>query len=333
MTGALHQKPSKPPINDAFTSDLIAHRARERFGGLGNWEYSKPRFGDPNDPVRGAQLWGEFLHNTPAYYILNAEIQLAERVANMLPQFIDEPVSLHFLGIGTPDIFAQKDLTVTEQFNQVASVSVYDMNIDYINAAYHELEKATLEVKDRTMHVINFFEQNLRLYDPKDMRSMNARRVATMFGGTLLNLEGRTMNGPPERQAIERLTLMRRSVVKGGYFIVSQDANDNPEKIVKAYEGQGEFACNLGHLINRDTPYQVDTTRTRFNVQFHSNAHVLAHYLTLDFEDIGERRIHFNNSYKIPTAQFIQWAEAAGFAHVHTETEDGVNLHVLEARL
>ncbi len=315
-----------------FTKDVIELIEGKREGHLGQWEYSEPMF--EGDPVRGFQLWEEFLQANPEYYILSTELKLASKCAKILPKYITEPLAIAFLGVGTPTIFRQKDLTLTQNFQKVVSATTFDINSRYIRASLKELETARPKVIQGG-YILDFFTDGFWFPDALSTNGSSKKgkptRLATMFGGTLLNLEGSVDDGPPEKQAIERLKIIRKSLggKNGGFLAITQDANEDPGKVEKAYFNQAAFAKNLVHRINRDTPYKFDPDKSEFRGQFHPDSHDLAHYLTLEGKDRPRTEYHFNNSYKIPNEIFTKWYEKAGFTSVHSEKIDDVYLHLL----
>jgi uncharacterized SAM-dependent methyltransferase len=317
--------------NEAFTADLLDHKLLRREGGMGQWEYSVPEF--EGDPVAGSSLWVEFLKEHPEYYILNAEIQLAKEAASILPQHVAEPVALIFLGIGNSYAFKRKDLTVTKEFNRVISASAIDLSEEYINQAFLEMGKARPDVKQRVGYLQDMFGG----FNIPKGKIKNAKRLVTTFGATLFNVNVKRDEGQnllmPEDAVRERLASIRGSLDKGDFFVVTNDANQDKEKIEAAYRGQTAFASNLAHRIKRDTPHKdIDTENVKFRVEYDEASHILGHYLTLNFNDNGgPKEMLINISPKIPAETFLTWCKKEKFKQVRSISNDGVYLHLLEA--
>lgn len=331
-------------FKEAFTRDVINHvlgpAKGGTAGGLGAWEYSEPEY--EGDPVHGSQDWDAYIdEHDDVYYIVRAEKTLAQKTAPLLPQLITQPVAIAHLGIGAAPVFRSKDIPLCSYFNYVVSGQSFDINSRYVAESLPELEQAYPDAIHGGM-VVDLFSIEPGTSNPHarfDFPGNGAggrtkTRLATMFGGTLVNFAGSVDEGAPEEKTIERLKMIRRSLGKGGFFVVTQDSNQDADKIMAAYEHQTEFACNLAHRINRDTPYNVHPEKTQFRVQWHPKSSVLAHYLRFDGKGLPNpinKEIHINNSYKIPNDQFLEWGRKAGFVFRHSEQENGVYLHVLEA--
>ncbi len=317
--------------DELFTADVISLRRGSREGHLGQWEYSDPEHEE--DPVRGTQLWVEFLQANVAYYMPNAEILLARRAAPELPKIIPQPIALAFLGVGNKWPFKRKDLRLTTEFTNVVSATVFDISRDYAHTGQMLVERYRPNLNMAGSYVADIFGGFPIPRSP----AVKATNLATMFGGTLYNVDAERdiSTGSlimPERAIRERLKAIRRSVGKGGWFVTTHDTNRDPEKVEAAYKGQGEFACNLAHRIHRDTPYKnIVIEDTEFRVGFDEESGILAHYLTLNFGDNGGPKEYLINiSPKPSTAQFDEWCRKEKFEPQFDMLEDGVRLVALE---
>tara|TARA_X000001036_G_C20677556_1_gene804738 strand:+ start:1605 stop:2630 length:1026 start_codon:yes stop_codon:yes gene_type:complete len=328
------RKANKATFNEAFTNDVLDHKLRKVEGGLGEREYSDPEHED--DPVRGAELWVEFLNEHPEYYIPAAEIALVERATHEIPNIIPEPVILCFLGIGNDDIFRQKDIKLTSVFNKVIAAATYDLSRQYLTTSMPVMEENLPDNTPYSTNRIDFFTKGFTVPRPNDQK--DAVAVATMFGGTIVNAPvERDKNDnllTPEKSIRSHFKAVRGSLKKGDFFIVTQDANTDAKKIEAAYAGQTRFASNLAHAIKRDTPFkEIDTENTAFRVEFDKNSGILAHYLTLDFRngDNGPQEMLINSSPKVAQETFKDWAKKEKFDTVKTFEENGVCLHIMQA--
>lgn len=317
--------------NELFTSDVIQHKKGRIEGGLGQWEYSSPRY--PNDPVNGSENWVRFLENHPEYYLMEAEIELAKLAAPIIPNLIQDPAILVMLGVGNKYALKRKDIQATSKVPNVEGVNILDISSSYIGEGLPVIEKAHpgVTASATITDIFNGFHVN-RGYHP------DSRVIATMFGCTLDNVPAAREDFtrkliPPEDAIRRRLAAVRQSLRKGDLFITTHDGNQDSEKVEAAYRGQTQFATNLAHRIKRDTPYKkTDTERVSFRVEFNKQSSSLYHYLTLDFgEGHGPQEIMINNSPKIDPDTRAAWYDEEKFEPLKTIEHDGVYLNILEA--
>ncbi|MAF98835.1 MAG: hypothetical protein CMH26_09385 [Micavibrio sp.] len=318
-------------FNEEFTRDVIEHKLGNREGGLGEWEYSDPEF--EGDLVNGSQDWVNFINDNPIdYYIPSAEIILADQASEIITDIVPEPVTLCFLGIGDAHIFREKDMKLATKFNNVTSATTYDISLSYLMTSVPVMASELPSKTECGMRRVDLFRGFTIAREPK------SKALLTSFGGTLLNAPiERDKAGnllTPEKSIRDHFRAIRGSMKKGDFFVFTQDGNTDKNKIERAYAGQGKFASNLAHRIKRDTPYKkIDTENTPFRVEFDSNSGILAHYLTLDFNngDNGPKEYLINSSPKIPEEICLDWAKKEKLARVQTISHNGVHLHITQA--
>lgn len=295
-------------------NDVRALLNGTKAGHMGHWEYSEPSH--PDDPVRGSQLWHKFLAENPSYYLPKAEAKIISNSAAEIATFIKPPINFVSLGPGTKENFLIKEIKLATAFEKVESFTVVDVCEKHISSSLEVIMHKKLSA---SLHIeCSDFYQGFS-------HNNNFTTVAAMFGGTLFNVAGFVNESLPSETVILRLKNLRR-FIKNGYLVITQDANQGKERIEAAYRGQTEFALNLIHRINRDTHYEFDIDKCDFDVEWHEQSHVLAHYLIID-----GKKYHFNNSYKVPTQDFKYWARTAGFEIEKIYQDNGMNLFLLKS--
>lgn len=313
-----------------FTKDVIELREHLRSGHLGQWLYSDPQSKD--DVVNGAQLWSEFIQSHNQYYIPPAEYHLARQGAQILYDLVPEPVALGFLGIGSNEAFRRKDLEITRLFNKITNMQTYDISEHYLRSSMSTMNEVRPKPPKGAILKDLFSGFDLPLNGAN-----KARRIITMFGGTLVNVEAfKDANFEfilPEQAIRKHLQDIRKSLNSKDIFVVTHDSNRDEEKLIKAYSGLEALFCNFAHRIKRDTPYKnIDTSETQFEVSFDEASSTLNLILYLNFGDnTGTNPYLINTSPKIDKDLFLKWCKKEKFTPKETLSEDGVHMHILEA--
>ncbi len=329
----------RPTFTDEkFSSDVLEFFSGVKAGHLGQWEYSEPKFS--NDVVRGGELWRKFLReHINDYYILPNEIRLIQETAFSVAECIGKSsVTVIELGPGSKESVYFKTIPMLKGFLNPQTYVAIDLVGSYLKDAKRIVSGLfdgcnTLGIQK------DFFNESFCLphYDTP---------VMIMFGGTLCNLSGFPNDGFSIKETIKILRNIRSLIGDGGYFVITQDTNQDPISIERAYQGQGEFALNLMHRVLRDANVEgdFDPKAFEFKPRWFSKSYSLVHSYTVKRDmrfrinetpvELKENQVlYFNNSYKYPSELFKRVAAIAGFQSVRMffDKDKRIALHVLKA--
>lgn len=323
--------------NEHFASDVIDLFHENKAGHLGQWEYSEPLF--TNDSVRGEELWRKFLHDyTYDYYILPNEIRLIQETAFSVADIIGTYPSVIELGPGSKEAVYFKTIPMLKGFLKPQSYTAVDLVVKYLKGVKRIIPALFDECSVQTFKK-DFFESDFDLPDYE-------HPVMMMFGGTICNLSGFPNNGFSINETILLLRKLRSLLNNDGYFVITQDTNQDPISIERAYAGQTDFALNLLHRIKRDTKVvgDFDPESFVFKPMWFSKSYSLAHTFTVqknmnfsvNGHDVSLKKdqiLYFNNSYKYPSELFKKMAAMAGFKPLETffDKDKRIALHLLKA--
>lgn len=320
-----------------FLSDMEATFRREKHGVAGLWQYSSSNHAD--DPVRGALLWEDFLKTSKDYYLLSNEVRLIRDRAGDLIQDKDSPVILVDIGPGPEQAVFSKTLPVKHHFKDVKMYCPIDKCAEYLVSAGNLLHDDQLGLPVKAFHV-DYFKDEIVI--PKA-----ARAFGIFFGGTIGNFEGHPDEGLPEERIISQLRHIREILGPDGTFMMTNDANQDADSILKSYIHplQIAFGSNIMHRIARDLPVfgHFYPDAWHYEPIWHPKSHVVAHTIICDREQtfwLGEERFNIkegesfilNNSYKYPVEKIKEWSSIAGFKNQQhiMDHENRQALHVMD---
>ncbi len=320
-------------VNPDFFHDIRAHIYDKEAGGLAQWYYSSPAY--VGDRVRGAGFWEEAIA-AEDYYFPRVDTHLAAKASKWLSESIaiEDPRYLVFLGPGDAATFRKKDLVAVDGI-AASGAMVVDTNIEFATSGLNEISKKYGHDEIQRISSNNNFFKGV----PIPASSVKESVVATMFGGTLFNVTvDFDKNGNavvPEERIIRRLKVLGESIGRGSHLIISHDANNDKEKVERAYKCMEPVCSNLGYRINRDTPFKVDAKNVGFRANFNEGSGIVEKYLTLDFQNdaiglVGEREILSSTAIKMPLKSFQDICREAGFRSNGYIEEEGVYLHHLQ---
>ncbi|MCB9988268.1 MAG: L-histidine N(alpha)-methyltransferase [Rhodospirillales bacterium] len=327
-------------INPAFQKDVCDFFAERRSGHIGHWRYSEPLF--PGDHVNGIQHWRRFIEqakNGSDYYIYGDEISVIQNFMPQIGMLIPKSITAIELGPGSKDALEQKTLVSLRSINKVVSYVGVDISESVLENAEQIISR---EMPHISFHAINqdFFRKNLTF-------PVTGMPVMMMFGQTMFNLPISPFSpSVPKEILTGYLAHFKSHLGNTGYFVVTQDTNQDADNLYSAYIGEKVFAENLLHRIIRDLPVSEAFNPAGFLFEpfwvpeTKALAHTFVCLENMKFT-IGDeafyikqgQRLCFHNTYKFSDSAFLSMAMDSDFVPVSSFDASGgcVKLHVLKA--
>lgn len=327
-----HSTQEKGIYDNAFLSDVLCFFAGSRSGHVDQYGYSSSHY--PNDPVRGWQLWDEFLKQNESYYPFHDE-------PGLIAEHIDEITGLCFgatqfveLGVGSVAAFEQKTLPLLRSMKPIKYVAA-DVNHDYAEDVV-----GLLHAKEPTIsahfQIVNFYET---------MPALETRSLLFLVGTTISNIQADLRYITPRQALIKALTNFAKALPQGSHFVFTFDANDNVESIMKAYRHKKleDLNVNFIELIRRDLPTEgLHAEDFEHFMDWDNEAKLLTQEIRpvrdITFSVAGHTfslkkhtRLHASNCFKFSEEAMRDAAQKAGFSDIrfHRNAASPMRLAIL----
>lgn len=322
-----------------FLKDMQDFFSGRKSGHIGTWRYSEPLH--DNDPVRGMELWGDFVQsarNGSPYYIVNDELELIKDLAEDMPNILPDNLTIIDMGPGSKEAVLEK----IGPFIETGNVGSY-VAIDIVK----ECVNRTRDIFAKHFPEIKFFGISKDFYEGRLSLPASGTPVMVMFGQTLFNLPINPFDKSLSMKIVwQRLAKFRLALRDNGYLIIAQDIHQNGVDHYNAYAGEKAFAENLLLRIQRDLPVcdRFDPSLFSFEPEWVPETHALAHSFvckedmsfSLGYEHFrlmkGEK-LYLHNTYKLTMDDFLASAQKCNFFPVHSKVNKTgrMAIHVLKA--
>jgi L-histidine Nalpha-methyltransferase len=337
----VNQSPVKN-FDSSFAQDIVSLLLGTKGGHLDPYLYSDPMYS--GDPVRGAILLAEF-QKSPSYYLYKGETYLLTELAQKIANIVGKQVTLIDYGPGSSDAFMRKTLPFLQALIEPQGYIAIDLCMSYVESAVENCHKHFQNLPV-TYLIKDFYDRELD-YGNYD------NPVVYFLGNSISNLHHQSCKESTsglnaiEKNAltIERLGIIHQQLPKGGFLVISQDANQDEASMMKAYASNTgtDFVLNVLHRIKRDLQL-IDFDANAFDplVQWDGDTYCLAIYAVSQKRQairIAEQnyviepnqKLHISNSHKYPVPFFQQMAKAAGFTPIEffLDRQDNMAIHVL----
>lgn len=316
------------PVNTSFSQDVLDWFTFKRAGHMAKWLFSSPKY--PGDKACGALVWGHLIEEAQKgspYYIFNDEQQVIKAALPTIRAEIKKPLTLIDLGPGSKDAVISKTCPImSELSDHVQQYISIDSNQDFINTASHVISNLYPNVLNGGL-CLDFLDDSFR-YPSKERLT-----VTLLFGITLCNM----LIDPREKEL--PLYLLRSYFLRlrshfgdsDGYLIITQDTNQDVDKLEPAYRGLTEYYLTLPHRIKRDLDVFGDYDPEAFEVKVEfiqdSKALAVSFVVKKDMKFtvngrfvslVQGEQLYMGNSFKFDRDTFLSTAQEAGFISVKT---------------
>lgn len=338
--------PRSKIIDHEFLNDVKDFFSERRAGHLSKWLYSDPLY--PGDKACGAVVWQRIIEdarNGSDYYVFRDEEEIINSSLAKISGLFASGYRLIDLGPGSADAVKQKVIPIIESadnnIQEYVAVDVCKTTLDNAVSKINKLFKS-LETEKFCK---DFFKDTFFYGSP----SPCIGEVAVFFGLTLGNMTiDPRVKGLPELLLTDWLNKIRSHFsTKQNYLIVTQDINNEPISLKKAYKACAPYYYPLLHRIYRDIEisegYNPDSFHLEVDYFPETKACALCFVADASMEFCIEdeyfsiaqgQRLYFHNAFKFDIQTFINCANMAGFDVVFTERLPGnpCVLHALKAR-
>lgn len=337
----VNQSPGKN-FDSSFAQDIVSLLLGTKGGHLDAYLYSDPMY--PDDPVRGAILLAEF-QNSPNYYLYKGETYLLTEFGQKIASILGQQVTLIDYGPGPSHSFMRKTLPLLQALIEPQGYIAIDLCRSYVESAVENCHKHFPNL------AVNYLIKDF--YDREVDYGNYDNPVIYFSGNSISNLHHESCEDSTsganaiEKNAltIERLGIIHQQLGKGGFLVISQDANQNEASMMKAYTSNValNFGFNILHRIKRDLQLSdFDANAFEPLIQWDSNTYCLSLYAVSqkrqtiriaekDYVIEPNQKLHITNSHKYPVSFFQQMAKAAGFTPIEffLDQQDNMAIHVL----
>ena len=268
------------------------------------------------DPVRGAQLWVDFLRHEPGFTFAVAEAELLAEIARLITDNHETFDELIDFGPGSLDSFR----TTTMHLINAAQPAVYrpiDACASFLSDITTECFRCIPSMRVQPEHkdfLLDFVDA--------------AHGPACLYwsGGGFSNI-GTNTTELPLAEIRSRLHRMRRFVPKGGRALITFDTCRNPVRLMAAYDHPAfaEFTMNVLYRIARDCPsIMFDPAAWKYDPVWNPGNHVVEHQIVATQAQViylpdqtvpvakGDRFV-INHSFKFPADMILRIAKTAGW--------------------
>lgn len=329
-------------VNQELLRDTLDLFSNRRAGHMGKWMYSYPLF--EGDPVRGAELWAKVIENAKngsPYYVFNDERTLIQKASPQIASYLTQNYSLIDLGPGSRDAFTGKIEPIIKAGIHAREYIGVDISTSILDDIERQVQQSYPFISAKTVNT-DFFEAAFKY------PSAQPAELSVLFGLTLFNLcIDPRIAGLPEQLLSSYLNrLASHFRTENGLLVITQDTNQDPEALAKAYETNRTYQCTLLHRIARDLPIDGNYDPNGFELvmEFHpdTKAYSMSFQATkpMRFSIDGElfnveknERFYFHNCFKFSAEQFIDITRQSKLDHVEMITDGTTSvLHVLIPR-
>lgn len=266
-------------------------------GMLGSEIYDGPKVGIINDTVNGGEYWREFATSCEAYYLYKDEPELINDAQSKLQAIIGDAKCFVDLGPGSKESVLLKTLPIlscAKGFNKYIPV---DISLDFVEDACSEIKRHYPSVQVEG-HAFDFQADNFPLLFNQD------KKAIIYLGSTLSNAWGLpNQKLEDNKDVIRQFNNFRKLAQKGGYMLLTHDANQDRDSILTSYNHPKLRALilNVFDKIKRDTRnHGFDPKAFIYESVWNPENSVLAHTV------IATKAQNFSlggKEYKIPRGQ------------------------------
>lgn len=344
MTGKAQVRESAG-IQAEFSQDIADFFAGRRAGHLSKWLYSNPQF--EGDKARGAETWKRVIEaakHGSDYYVFLKEKSIIRHAVPRLKDIFSQSLRMIDLGPGSEEAIRDKVMPFVHAYApNVREYVGVDVSRDTLTMAKNEVLAAGLPMEAGSLE--RDFIQDQFFYGDR-----TNREVAAIFGLTLCNMtiDPRVPGLPSKLLTSYFQRLQSHFNSKENWLMVTQDTNQDPASLARAYETITDHYMRLLYRIQRDTPVTsgFDPEGFRLEVDYFDATQACALCFVPEKDmafSIGDesfalkkgQRLYFHNAFKFDEPTFLSAARSAGFDVVQSvrEKENPCVLHVLKARM
>lgn len=327
-----------------FSQDALAWFSGRRSGHMSKWLYSTAQF--EGDKACGAEAWTrgvEAAKNGSDYYVFLKERSVIRKSISKLRKIFSKISRLADLGPGSIEAVRDKILPiVSESSYEVGEYTGVDVCADTLTMAKNEITSSKPLIKTREL------ERDFIL-DQFSYGEHVPREVAVIFGLTLCNMaiDPRVPELPKEVLSSYFKRLNSHFNSSESWLIVTQDTNQNPESLARAYGALSDHFTRLLYRIQRDLPVSsgFEPEAFKMEVDYFENTQAcgLCFVVQKDmsfqigkeaFELKKNQRLYFHNAFKFDQATFLKAANDGGFDLVQSVEQENnpCVLHVLKTK-
>lgn len=327
-----------------FRHDVCDWFAGRRAGHMSKWLYSTAQF--EGDRACGAEAWKrgvEAAKNGSDYYVFLKEKSIIREAVSKLRNVFSKISRLADLGPGSEEAVRDKVLPfVKDQFYNVAEYTGVDVCADTLTMANTEVLSSRQSIKTRQLE--RDFIQDRFFYG-----DYVPREVAVIFGLTLCNMaiDPRVPELPKEMLSSYFKRLKAHFNSTESWLIVTQDTNQNPELLARAYGALSDHFSRLLYRIQRDLPVSSGFEPEGFKMEVDYFSHTqacalcfvpqkdMSFYISDElFELKKDQRLYFHNAFKFDKETFLRAAQDGGFDVVKSveQANNPCVLHALKAK-
>lgn len=291
--------------------------------------------------VKGAELWEWILDNVPDYYLKSAEIELLNNntILKGIASIIGKRATLIELGPGSTVI--EKTCPLMKKTKDLQGYVGIDLTQQYAINSTLGISKLLPNIS-RTSITCNFLDKRL-----KNHICDLDKPVFFSVGNTLCNIAEYQLSGQPVK-TIEEMKWFRELANGNGYFVITQDTNQDEETLLRAYlnEGFERADLNIFNRIKKDVGVDIDKDKYKLEVIIKRNEHnqcclvrklVAKEEQEIIFNDkpyfiAKGSSLEVNRSYKFSADYFKTMAEEAGWNQqaVFFDSTNRMALHVFK---
>lgn len=306
-------KLKKHLLFNQFSQDISDLWLSLRQGHMIEWEYTDSSY--KNDPAGGSAFWA-LTEKHAHYYMHQEEAALIKNTAKDIADIVYPSTCLVEFGPGQ----SSKILPLLQ--------AIYPLDVIGVDLSYCSLESFCNLIKGKNISLVETQEADF-LYSPPQF---DKKSIIISMGGTFFNTPMTSQGGADYNAMIALLKRWRQSMTKGGYILIGQDTNNDPETLHAAYnqpyikamtESVWHRAAKELDLINFN-PYSM-----KYKGVWDAHNKVFKHTVASKYDQtIYLDGMHFNlkagqeycqsNSFKLSSEDMRDMIKAAGMTPVKT---------------
>lgn len=255
MSAMLTQPQFHQEIDRDLLNDTLDWFSGKRSGHMSKWLYSSAKY--EGDKANGAAIWAEVVKGSKAgspYYVYRDENEAIAHAVNELSSLISVPTTLVDLGPGSREALEGKIFPLIKASrNYIAEYVGVDISRGILSMAEQAIDQSFKGLPANTLYG-DFFSEKLSYTNAPNS-------ILTLFYGlTMFNLAiDPRVEGLPELLLGSYLKRLKAHFGShAGYLVISQDANQDPESLIAAYQEASQYYPPLLHRIIRDLPIKGD---------------------------------------------------------------------------
>lgn len=333
MISTFHHESLLLASGDHFLNDTLDLFRGVRAGHMNPYAFNEPDLNISNDPVRGGEYWHDFIASNADYYLVRSEADCIQNYAYEVAGILPENLMAVEFGPGETKAITTKTLPFIRAIKAKEFVAV-DVNSVYAHEAASFVANEGIQSH---ASVADFFHDDLCLPDHQ--------KVVSLFGGLMCNIP--SIKGVHPLQVLRSVfSIIRPHFNKGDYFVITQDACNDPEKLKAAYDHPliGKYILSILHKIKRDLhTVNFDPSAFQYAMRYDDKMQCVILGCVTDkpqsFQIEGEaftvpagRVVSLVNSYKFGHPSFVNAIRDAGFLPLQTyNCGDDAYMHILRA--